>query len=172
MTEYLYTTFGSEEVLQSVREANSSRNLMLTVDDTDPLRYQLLDKTTESSIFNTPTSYEILSQHGQAQEIRGWMNFTFITLSDQERANFIRRWETYQAHGFDNVSGFMSGFLLQRTDEPSQFAILTTWTLKDYWTIWDDETETPLTIYEASPLRYGVRHSQYSFAAFTKQSLS
>lgn len=171
MTEYLYTTFGSEAVLQGIRENNPNRRLMLTEDDTDPLRFQLLDRTEGASIFNTPTTYEILSRHGQTKEIRGWLNFTFITLSDQERANFIRRWERYQAHSFENVSGFMSAFLLQRIDEPSQIAILTTWTLKEFWTIWDDETETPLTMYEASPLRYGVRHSQYSFAAFSKQTL-
>lgn len=168
MTEYLYTTFGSEAVLQSVREAHPTRHLMLTEDDADPLRYQLLEKTTADSVFNTPTSYEILAQEGQVTEIRGWMNFTFITLSDQERANFIRRWNTYQAHGFDQVPGFISVFLLQRTDEPNQLAILTTWTLKEFWTIWDDEAETPLTMYEAVPSRYGVRHSQYSFAAFSQ----
>ncbi|AIG65290.1 antibiotic biosynthesis monooxygenase family protein [Weissella tructae] len=171
MTEYLYTTFGSEEVLQMVREANPERGLMLTVDDTDPLRYQLLDKTTAKSVFSTPTSYEILSQTGKSKEIRGWMNFTFLTISDQERANFIRRWETFQTHGFDQVDGFMSAFLLQRTDEPQQMAILTTWTLKEFWTIWDDETENPLTPYEAMASRYGLRNSQYSFAAFSKQTL-
>lgn len=171
MTEYLYTTFGSEAVLQNIREENPTRRLLLTEDDTDPLRFQLIERTEGDSIFSSPTTYEVLSHFGETKEIRGWLNFTFITLSDQERANFVRRWERYQNHGFDNVSGFMSAFLLQRTDEPNQFAILTTWTLKEFWTIWDDETETPLTMYEAVPLRYGVRHSQYSFAAFSKQTL-
>lgn len=172
MSEYLYTTFGSKEVLQKLQAENPTHKLLLTVDDNNPYHYQLMEKTPEASIFKAPTSYQILSQNGHTEEIRGWMNFTFLTLPDQELANFKRRWDTYQEIGFGDTAGFISSFLLQRVDEPQQITILTTWTVKEYWTLWHDTVQTPLSIYEVTPDYYNIRDSQYSLAAFTKSMRS
>ena len=67
--------------------------LLLTDDEEDKERYQLLEKTTnKKSIFMMPTTYEILAERGDTSDLRGLMNFTFITLNDMERDNFIRRY--------------------------------------------------------------------------------
>jgi len=166
MTEYLYTTFGSEEVLQSVREKNPDRVIMLSVDDNDPKRFQLIEKTNKPSVFSLPTTYKILFETDVSSDIRGWMNFTFITMPDQERDNFVRRCQSYLAENAASVSGLIDAYILQRTDNPNQLAIFTTWTLKEYWTIWMEDSVTPLTQYQAMASKYGFRNSQYTFAKY------
>ncbi|KRN31700.1 antibiotic biosynthesis monooxygenase family protein [Weissella halotolerans] len=172
MPEYLHTTFGSKEVLTAIRNQHLNQHLLLTVDDADPYRYQLIEKTSDSdSVFTTPTSYEILSEQGETAELRGWLNFHFITVPEQGRANFIRRWNAFQERDFTGVAGFISSYLLQRVDEPQQLAVLTTWTMKDFWLVWQADNQSPLKDYQTEGNRYGLRDAQYSFVAFAKQDL-
>ena len=135
MTEYIHETFGSRVVLQNIRNQNLQRELLLMRDDADSQRYELLEKTTdEQSVFAMPTTYKVLSSHGETEELRGWMSFTSITLNDLERDNFLRR---YNNETFDiGTQGFISSYVLQRIDNNHEIVILSTWQLKKNWTDW------------------------------------
>ncbi|MBA5962411.1 antibiotic biosynthesis monooxygenase [Weissella cibaria] len=168
MTEYLHVTFGSRTVLQDVRNQHLDHKLLLTVDEEDKERYQLLEKTTnKKSIFAMPTTYEILAECGDTSDLRGWMNFTFITLNDMERDNFIRRYQAYE-EGMTEP-GFISSYLLQRNDNSHQIVMLSTWNMKTDWENWQAKEDFPLRQYESSNSLYGLMRKQYSFAAFSKQ---
>lgn len=168
MTEYLHVTFGSRTVLQEVRNKNLERELLLMNDESDPEKYELLEKTTDkNSVFTVPVSYEIISSHGDTDELRGWMSFTFITLNDLERDNFIRR---YKSTSIDTeVPGFISSYILQSTTNSHELVILSTWRLKKNWTDWQSSTNFPLRRYEHS--QYNLHRKQLSFTALVKQSL-
>ncbi|MDY2521815.1 antibiotic biosynthesis monooxygenase [Weissella confusa] len=170
MTEYLHVAFGSKAVLQNVRNEHLDHKLLMMVDDEDKSRYQLLEKTTnKKSIFAMPTTYEILASRGETSDIRGWMNFTFITLNDAERDNFIRRYNAYE-EGMDE-HGFISSSLLQRNDNQHQIVMLSTWNMKSDWELWHAKNDFPLRQYESSNSLYGLMRKQYSFAAFSKQNM-
>lgn len=168
MTEYIHETFGSRVVLQNIRNQNLQRELLLMRDDADSQRYELLEKTTdEQSVFAMPTTYKVLSSHGETEELRGWMSFTSITLNDLERDNFLRR---YNNETFDiGTQGFISSYVLQRIDNNHEIVILSTWQLKKNWTDWQENSNVSLKRYEHG--QYNLRTKQLSFAAFTKQNI-
>lgn len=168
MTEYLHVTFGSKDVLQNVRNNNLERGLLLMSDDSDRQKYELLEKTTDkNSVFAMPVTYEILASHGGTDELRGWMNFTFIRLNDLERDNFIRR---YRASKQDiETPGFISSYILQKTTNAHELVILSTWRLKENWSDWQESTDFPLHRYEHA--QYNLYRKQLSFAALAKQKL-
>lgn len=168
MTEYIHETFGSRAVLQNIRNQNLQRELLLMRDDSDRQRYELLEKTTdEQSVFAMPTTYKVLSSHGETEELRGWMNFTSLALNDLERDNFLRRYnnETFAI----GTQGFISSYVLQRIDNNHEIVILSTWQLKKNWTDWQANSNFSLKRYEHS--QYNLRTKQLSFAAFTKQNI-
>ncbi|KRN76317.1 antibiotic biosynthesis monooxygenase family protein [Weissella minor] len=172
MTNYLHTTFGSQKVLQTIIEQHPHNELLLTVDDQDQTNFQLLEQLpSETSVFETPVSYQVLAADGAKEGIRGWLHFTFLTLPSEEQQAFIKQWSNYQNQKLASVEGLITSELLQRTDERNQFAIMTTWTVRDYYTIWDTASQGPLKKYTDLASRYNVRKRSYSPAAFTKQQL-
>lgn len=167
MTRYIHTTFGTREVLNEIRSKHLDRPIHLSIDDSDHLRGMLIELTDDSkSAFAMPTSYKVLSSAGADEELRGWLMFSFITLNDQERDNFIRRYEAFLSQG--NLHGGLSSFLLQRTNNDHQLVLLSTWNTKEQWEAWSQEDDFPMKRYEGANASYNLRRASYSFAAFTK----
>ena len=168
MPKYIHTTFGSREVLSALRNKHLERPIHLSLDDSDSSRAQLIELTEDpKSVFAMPASYRVLSSMGADEDLRGWMVFTFITLNDKERDNFIRRYNAFISEG--NLHGGLSSFLLQRTNNDHEIALLSTWRTKREWEEWSDDASFPLHRYEGGG--YNLRRSTYSFAAFTKVEL-
>ncbi|GAK30690.1 hypothetical protein WOSG25_041300 [Weissella oryzae SG25] len=171
MTRYIHTTFGTREVLSEVRNKHLDRPIHLSVEDGDQSRAQLIELTDDpKSVFTVPTSYKVISSAGDDSELRGWMMFTFITLNDQERDNFIRRYDAFLKQG--NLHGGLSSFLLQRTNNDHQLVLLSTWKSKDQWQNWSEESDFPMRRYEGPNASYNLRRVGYSFKAFSKSSLN
>lgn len=171
MTKYIHTTFGSREVLSALREKHLDRPIHLSVQDDDRSRYQLIELTENSkSVFAMASSYRVLDATGDDETLRGCMMFTFITLNDQERDNFIRRYHAFNRQAEPNIDGAIASFLLQRTDNDHEIAILSTWQTKEKWAKWHNSASFPLIRYENPNSRYNLRRIAYTFAAFTKQA--
>ncbi|WP_270622172.1 hypothetical protein [Weissella viridescens] len=172
MKQYLHTTFGSQKVLQALQTENPERHMLLTIDDRDQNNFQLLEATnTATSVFANPVSYDVLSAVGETDDIRGWIHFTFLTIPEKEMGAFQKQWNNYQTDTMVNVTGLIGSQLLQRMDDNRQFAVMSTWTLRDYYTIWQADGRGPLKKYADFENRYNMRTSSYSPAAFTKQKL-
>ncbi|RRG17973.1 hypothetical protein D3P96_04755 [Weissella viridescens] len=172
MKQYLHTTFGSQKVLQALQADHPERHMLLTIDDRDQTNFQLLEETNAAtSVFANPISYDVLSAVGETDDIRGWIHFTFLTIPDEEMVAFQKQWTNYQTDAMANVSGLIGSQLLQRIDDNHQFGVMTTWTTRDYYTIWQADGRGPLQKYADFDNRYNLRTSSYSPAAFTKQKL-
>ncbi|MBM7617739.1 heme-degrading monooxygenase HmoA [Weissella uvarum] len=170
MSTFLHTTFGSQKVLQQIRAEHPDQVIMMVSDDQDQSNFQLLEQThDEQAPFSSPVSYQVLDQQKQTDEIRGWVHFAFFTLPESERGTFVKQWSQYQDDAFVGTPGLVNSELLQRTDDWNQLAILTTWTMREYYTIWQADNQSPLQRYEDYGNRYGNRNSSYSPVALTKQ---
>jgi heme-degrading monooxygenase HmoA len=172
MTQYIHTTFGSRAVLNDVRNQHLDRPLHLSVQDDDHSRFQLIELTeNEQSAFSAPTTYRVLDHFGDNGDIRGWMVFTFITLNDAERDNFIRRYHAFISQNNLHLDGAIASYLLQRTSNDHEIAILSTWNTKEQWQSWHNDAAFPLHDYENPNSAYNLRRVSYSFAAFSKQDI-
>lgn len=167
MVAYLHVTFGSCGVLQMVQQRYPQRPLLLVVDEGDADRYQLLELThTKKSVFAMPTTYTILACLHASLAVRGWLNFDMITLPDLQRENFIKRLLANTT--LQQATGLINMYLLQRTDNGQQLAILTTWQTRADWQKWHTATDSLLSEYETEASRYSLRRKQYHFAALSK----
>jgi heme-degrading monooxygenase HmoA len=140
--------------------------------DDDHSRFQLVELTdNEKSAFSAPTTYRVLDHFGADDDIRGWMVFTFITLNDIERDNFIRRYDAFINETDMHDQGAIASYLLQRTTNDHDLAILTTWQTKEKWDAWYHDERFPLHRYEDPNSGYNLRRVTYSFAAFSKTDI-
>jgi len=167
MTTYLHVTFGSQAVLQDIQHHHSERGLLLTVDAADKDRYQLLDLTNaQQSVFAMPTTYAVLASFHATLDIRGWLNFDLMTLPDLQRDNFMKRFRADA--DLQRANGLINAYLLQRTDNLQQVAVLTTWQTEWDWQRWHSSPSYLLNNYEKDAVQYSFLHKQYRFAAFMK----
>ncbi|MDR3191099.1 MAG: hypothetical protein LBT80_07865 [Lactobacillaceae bacterium] len=168
MTKYMHVTYGSKAILTEVIKKHPTHQLHLATDEQDDKRYQLFEITEQAnSVFASAITYEIIDEVGQVDDVRGWMNWTFITLNDEERDNFLRRWKTMGDTARDEAYGWLSSRIMVI---PSTYdlAIMSTWTLRKEFFNWNVEHEWPIKQYVGKQTKYNYREKGYRFAALTK----
>ncbi len=167
MTKYLHVTFGSKAVLQNIRNTYSNRTLLMAQDERDALRYQLIELTEhEDTVFAAPTTYTIMEEYGDTQDIRGWMHWTFITLNDMERDNFLRQWHNWTTHDVANRHGWLSTRLLKVANS-DDFVFLESWQRREDYFNWTVTNQASIQNLTGNASHYNLRENNYHFAALT-----
>ncbi|QIL50506.1 hypothetical protein G7084_03755 [Weissella coleopterorum] len=130
--EYLYTTFGTKEVLQTIQQQHPDRPIYLTFDRDDHERFQLIEYSKNAnSPFNSGIKYEILLSQKKIIDLRGMMAWSYLTLNDEEREYFILRTKAWM-DGLNSLNGLINICLVQ-VASGFDYAILMTWkTEKDF----------------------------------------
>ncbi|AEJ23140.1 hypothetical protein WKK_01320 [Weissella koreensis KACC 15510] len=162
--EYIYTTFGTKDVLQTVQQRYSNRPIYLTFDLDDHEHFQLIEYSiNEKSPFSSGVQYDVLFKQNQSLDLRGLMDWNYLTLNDDEREHFIMRAKAWITDHQDET-GLINIFLLQ-VNEGFDYAILTTWKtekqLQEFKPIIDDFFKS---FQYASNVHY--REKKFQFAKF------
>lgn len=124
--EYIYTTFGTKDVLQIIQQRYSNRPIYLTIDLDDHEHFQLIEFSKDNkSPFSSGVQYVVLFKQRQSLDLRGLMDWNYLTLNDDEREHFIMRVKTWM-NNLQETNGLINMFLLQVADG-FDYAILTTW---------------------------------------------
>ncbi|MCM0582056.1 hypothetical protein H9L19_06500 [Weissella diestrammenae] len=168
MTQFIHTTFGSREVLKTIQAAHLDRRLFLTVDMKDPNRFQLIELNAQSTnLFVAGTTYEVLMQLIPDEDLRGMMQWQYLTLNDDEAQSFIRRAPAF-AKLQRQQEGLINFYLLQ-VPNSFDYAILTTWVTKEAADKFQPVMAELMQRYTGSnSSKYNLRSRQFSFATLTK----
>jgi len=170
MAKFIYTTFGTRDVLQGIQAKHKNRNIYLAIDNDDQDRFQLIEATDdEKSPFASGTTYEVLDtgDDSNSDDLRGWMQWSYIILNEDESDAFIRRYRLFiEEH--EATTGLLSSFLLHVPDT-FDYAILTTWTTHAAAQAFAKQRASFFDRYTGlNSSRYNLREKQFSFSALTK----
>lgn len=160
MSEYIYTTYGTEAVLKMIQAKQAPRPLFLAVDVADSKHFQLIEKTNNiDSPFQSGTRYEILKTQKPEFELRGLMHWEYVTLNDDERDPFILRWQQW----VQQQDGVLNEALLQ-VPHSFEYALLSTWRQNRDLILAQPERKRFLAPFAGDNSYHHLRQKDFAFA--------
>lgn len=97
----------------------------------------LLHETAGKSVFQTPRKYQVIDAAGDFEE-EGFFALNNISVSDEGKPIF-EHWSLSHIDSVQNISGIIAHRLLRSLDS-NTYIILTQWSKKVYFNLWQDST--------------------------------
>ena len=126
----LYTTSGTPEFMEKIKEKHSGENMVLLHGAGNSL---LLHETEGKTVFQTPKRYEVIGASGQLAK-HGYYIVNNIPVTDEGRPIFEHRFQN-RANMVDGQPGFLT-FRLLRPVKDDTYRVVTAWESKDHYELW------------------------------------
>ena len=94
MTNQITAAFGTRKILLQIQNQHPDHELLLMQASVTEDRYMLLDVSGKPTVFQTPVTYEVLSQQG-AGSWKGMTSMIFVTLPVEEQKVFRSKFSSF-----------------------------------------------------------------------------
>ncbi|MEJ6400813.1 hypothetical protein [Nicoliella lavandulae] len=125
MINNISVTFGSKDLLNTIKQQHPERPLKLFVSDNNEDSFELIDPSGEKSIFKNPINYNVITHDGN-DNWAGYISYINLELDDnQQKILDATINDIIDSHSLP--SGVDSIYSLNVSKKTSNRVILTTW---------------------------------------------